>query len=329
MKVPKRKKRRVWLAALFSLLWPGLGHIYCGRLARGIGLVIGLYIFKSFGVFVLNDFCLVNSIALITYITLLFLPKIILAIDASIIATKTSVKYRLKEYNRWYCYLFFTFLLAGFYHDFTRQLIVKYIQPMKVLSDSMYPAFEAKDRVAVYMNHGEDIDVKVGDIILFYKYDISKTPFFKRVVACEGDTVEVNSNRVIINGITLNRTAVKEVNHQFIDLRNTTQKDPNCNGIIYIEHNRDTNYPIFSSNELDDVVFKEREVPPGHVYVMGDNRTNSYDSRFFGPIPVSEVLGVAKYSIWTNGDWDRWGLLEPEKSFYQNDPNSSSHLKQQ
>lgn len=315
---------------MLSLLWPGLGQIYCGRLVRGIGLLVGLYVIKYFGVFVLNDFCPVNNVTLFTYIILLFLPQIILAIDASIIAAKTSNKHRLKEYNRWYCYLCVVFLLSGFYHACTQQLVNKYIQPTKILSSSLFPTFQVKDRAVIYKNRHGKIEPKVGDIVEFPHYAFSKTPLVKRVVACAGDTVEIKNNRLIINDVPLQLTAVRKTTHQSRDLEEPEEKSPSYTGTIYIEHNRNAAYTVFlidDPNCIED--FKKHKVPPDSVFVLGDSRNLSYDSRYFGYVPIHEVQGTAKYLIWTGRDWHRWGLIDSQENITsQNDPNSSTSKSQ-
>jgi signal peptidase I len=51
-------------------------------------------------------------------------------------------------------------------------------------------------------------------------------------------------------------------------------------------------------------------VPPGHVFVLGDNRQNSSDSRAWGPVPLENVVGEVAYIWWSSGrDGIAWGRL--------------------
>jgi signal peptidase I len=86
----------------------------------------------------------------------------------------------------------------------------------------------------------------------------------KRVIGLPGDTVEVRGGRVIVNGVTLDEP--------------------------YLDQ------PI-------NRIYAARQVEPDHYFVMGDNRNNSQDSRDFGPIPASSIVGRAWLVYWPPADW--------------------------
>jgi signal peptidase I len=86
-----------------------------------------------------------------------------------------------------------------------------------------------------------------------------EVPLIKRVIGLPGETVEIREGRVWVNGQALDEAYLAPV----------TQQD-----------------------------YGPLTVPQGHVFVMGDNRNYSNDSRFFGPVPVSQIWGRAWISYW-------------------------------
>ncbi|TDB39922.1 MAG: signal peptidase I [Actinobacteria bacterium] len=127
---------------------------------------------------------------------------------------------------------------------------------IKVDGDSMLPGFRNGDRVLITRGYSQPAR---GDVISFSAV-ISGKPdeLIKRVVALGGDTVEVFGDSVRING----------------------RPEP-------------TTYPVIMGAESFHI--EPFTVPAGSVYVLGDNRPVSLDSRFFGPVRLSDVKGKARW----------------------------------
>ncbi len=112
-----------------------------------------------------------------------------------------------------------------------------------------------------------------GDIIVF-RYPLDrKKDFIKRVIAVGGDRVEIRDKVVYVNG--------KPLDEPYAVFKAGTSS------IFGFRKGRD----------MDEVV-----VPEGHVFVMGDNRDNSHDSRFWGTVDIDEIKGKAFILYWS---WDR------------------------
>jgi len=165
------------------------------------------------------------------------------------------------------------------------------VQAFKIPSGSMLPTLQIGDHILVNkFIYGPRFEVpftqtslgqlpgvrapRVGDVVVFIYPKERDKDFIKRIVAVAGQTIEVHGAQVTRDG--------KPV------------EDPHG-------HYR----------KRDHVEFGPFTVPEGHVFVMGDNRDESYDSRFWGPVPVQDIKGLAMIVYWSWGGqrWVRWNRL--------------------
>lgn len=139
------------------------------------------------------------------------------------------------------------------------------IKPFQIPSESMEPTIVPGDRILVNRLAYRYGDVERGDVIVFKSPENPDIDFVKRAIAIGGDTIEVNNHMVIVNGDPLSED--------------------------YIGPWLKPNEPIFTA----------REVPAGKVFVMGDNRDNSDDSRLWeeGPwLDEDAIIGEAILTYW-------------------------------
>ncbi len=123
-----------------------------------------------------------------------------------------------------------------------------------------------------------------GDVIVFKLPSDDQTDYIKRIIGLPGDRIMVRDGILHINGVSVSRQKIEG-------------EDPQApGGTIYLETL--PNGVTHRIREVSDDEFadntREYEVPPGHYFVMGDNRDNSQDSRFIGPIPAENLVGRAE-----------------------------------
>lgn len=122
----------------------------------------------------------------------------------------------------------------------------------------------------------------------------------KRIIGLSGDTIEVRKNDVIVNGVRLDRTFLrKETTGKFLTPYETVER----------EENQGKSYTVRFLGKSND--FGPVKVRPGHVFVMGDNRDDSSDSRCWGQVPVENIKGRAMVLWWSKSKdgvrWERFG----------------------
>jgi signal peptidase I len=144
------------------------------------------------------------------------------------------------------------------------------VQRYVIPSSSMEDTLQIGDSVLVNKLVYRFEDPKPGDVVVFVSPEDDRTDFIKRVIAVGGQTVDIRDGTVYVDG--------------------KARYEPYVN----------TRYP---DEYVSDAPVR---VPPRMVFVMGDNRANSRDSRFIGPQPVSKILGRAFAICWP---LDRLGTL--------------------
>jgi signal peptidase I len=151
------------------------------------------------------------------------------------------------------------------------------VEAFRMPSGSMAPGLVVGDHLLVLKGR-EGKRVAAGDVVVF-DHPESGAAYMKRVIAVGGERVRIEGGEVRIGGKAL----------EHADAGHST--DPEAPGRLVREKRGAQSYRIlftgggFASDVID------VQVPPGHVYLLGDNRDRSHDSRHFGPVSLGAVTG--------------------------------------
>jgi signal peptidase I len=151
------------------------------------------------------------------------------------------------------------------------------VQPVVVEGTSMLPQLNDGERLLVNKLVYYKIQsvswghLERGDIVVFWFPKEPDKSYVKRIIGLPGEVVEVRNGKVIIDG--------QELNEEYLD----------------VEHNQ--SLPSFPAKRVDD----------HHYFVMGDNRDNSSDSRYWGLVPEKYIYGKAFFRYWKPS---KMGFLE-------------------
>jgi signal peptidase I len=135
------------------------------------------------------------------------------------------------------------------------------LDTFRIASSSMAPALLPGDRVVVNRLAYHDDPIQPGDVVAFTDPEHPGRVAIKRVVAMPGDTIAIYAGALFVN-------------------------------------NRRQREDYLGDSATGGGYFGPTTVPDGHVFVLGDNRVNSVDSRFSGPLPTALVLGRVAARLW-------------------------------
>jgi signal peptidase I len=148
-------------------------------------------------------------------------------------------------------------------------------QPFWIPSASMTPTLGVYDRILVQKAFFSWHDVHEGDIVVFSQPPLDHCPgppgdLVKRVIALPGQTIYSSGNTIYIDGRPLAEPYLPSYDPLGLQIPGASRQHP-------------------------------YRVPPGEFYVMGDNRADSCDSRFWGPITGSSIVGKVVLTFWHDG----------------------------
>ena len=132
-----------------------------------------------------------------------------------------------------------------------------------------------------------------GDVVIV-KSPADNIDIVKRVIGLPGDVMELRDDVVYRNGRPIPRRELGPCDPEL-----QMQLSPGCEWIQ--ETNDGRQYRTSGSLVSTPSNMPPRRVPPGHVFILGDHRDHSNDSRYFGPVPVNRVKGHALAIYWSNG----------------------------
>src|SRR5262245_28985730 len=256
----------VWVAALLTLLTPGLGHVYIGQARRGVtlfALVLAADVLLMFALMCVLARFWMFAISVALLLGLWFF----IVVDATIRAARTDDAPR-QSYNKWPVYVG-AFLIAclvtaiPFVYG-AKASSLGYLGVFRSASDSMEPTLRHGEYFLSDSTYYHSHKPSRGDVAV-YEHPMEppahdgKRIVVKRIAAVEGDRIAIKGGRTVVNGMAVAEPYI----------------DPGAPDAPF-------------ANML------ETRVPPGHVFVLGDNRANSADSRdpaTHGTVPVGNLLG--------------------------------------
>lgn len=202
-------------------------------------------------------------------------------------------------------------------------------EPFKIPSGSMIPTLHVGDLILVNKFHYgvrlpvintkimPNNDPQRGDVMVFRYPPQPSLDYIKRVVAVPGDQVAYLNKQLFINGVAVDKVPLPDF-YDVSSMRYSTQFAESLGGKNYNtlnDHDRPAFIPGTTPFPYHDqcrysIEGVECLVPQGHYFVLGDNRDNSLDSRYWGFVPEANIVGKA-FFVWMNfGNLSRIGAFE-------------------
>ena len=276
-RLAKNKTINIVGAAILSFLMFGLGQISCGKIKRGVSLYIISNILIGVAIFIcIQPFNHTILVAALIYIAVF----LFVIIDSIIIAKNPDNTLKLKPFVGYSLLVGILIINSSVIKPVIANVVRNdFVQAFKIPAASMMPSILIGDHILVNKRLYRNSKPQKGDIVVFTIPQEPSKDFIRRIIGLSGDVIEIKNKQLYINN--------QKVEEDYI-----INTDSN------ILQNRDNYGPV--------------TVPEGSLFVLGDNRDNSYDSRFWGFLDSQKLKGKVSSIYWS---WDaenssvRWNRI--------------------
>lgn len=292
--------RKPWVAAALSTLCCGLGQVYCGRLSRGLAMYAVSMLFGPAVLLIMlgnSAFWLIVFLATVAAVTLVYVASIV---DAQRLAVRmagqpSEARRGHRPVLLWGMALTSIPCTLGFGFSLRSNVV----EAFRIPTSSMEPTLMKGDRFLANKRNIDSREMERGDVVVFRMPTNPEQRWVKRIVGLPGDTVEMRSGEVFINGKALKRELVKSA------AESATDQEPRA----FYENNGERRYQVLIGGLDENADLPRQIVPDDSYFVLGDHRGLSHDSRKFGTISRREMVGVVTWLYSPAGSWERFGAV--------------------
>ncbi len=264
---PSGPPRSYGLAVFLSIFMMGLGHVYVGRALRGMVLYAVCYPLWLVALAVIL-YLPVEHVNVIIAVSLIVGYKLYTVVDV-VFVTRRQQGRPLRAYQKWWVYLLLYIGLLALPFILRPALTKTWVETYFLPTGGMADTIMAGDRFFVEKQLILKRPIRHGDVIVFYSEGPGSPIYSQRVIGLPGDVIEFRDEQLIRNGLPVDEPYVK---YEDVDMH----------------------FPPELYNLMPVVV------PDGEVFVAGDNRRYSVDSRSRGTTPVSDVIGHVMTIYWSS-----------------------------
>lgn len=256
---------RRWVGSLLSLLLPGAGIFLAGDRKSGLRWFVGLTML-GFAADTLDSATLIPSVHAYWSTTLLFWALVVVVL---VLSFRPIPRLRARG---WIGFILLSAILNLAFWSASRQIT----HPFKVPAGSMEPTIQREDHLLVQKYAYWFSEPKRGDIVVFRTDDIESpllpkgTFYIKRVAALPGEELQIVDGQLRVNGKTIETPTVLA----------------------------GSSFAILPFNSREPQTNFVTVVPKEAYFVVGDNGTNSFDSRYYGSVPRRSIIGKATKIYW-------------------------------
>lgn len=277
----RRSSKDTWFAVFLNYFIPGIGNLYLKKWIAGVLILLGFFL----------------AIFIDDYLDTLFFVSSCYVVLACWLVYRSSESIRDKSSK---------IILLVFVGVFIRTLILdntdivkKYFyQPFTIPSGGMAPTLIPGDHVLV---NKYKQNIEYGDVIVFIYPNAENEPskkgihYIKRVVGKPGDSIDFEGRNLVINGELINLTNPIHTKTERLNV-DVLEFEENIFGISHKVQYKEDKQATTKGEYLP-----VDRIPDGQVFVLGDNRDYSKDSRYWGFVPTENIIGKAYKIHWS---WD-------------------------